>query len=88
MLRHNVVEAITVGTLVPGGFNHAGKVLGKRPDNKIAMPGPPGWGLGKGLMVSHPCKKKLLLKPDTLFKIAGWWRSVDPSCIMGHEEAR
>lgn len=26
------LEAITFGTLVPGGFIHAGQILGERPD--------------------------------------------------------
>ena len=36
--------------------------------NKIAMNGPPGWGLGKGLMVSHPCKKKIITETRHTFQ--------------------
>ena len=64
-----IVEALPVGTLVPGGFNHAGEVLGKKA-RPVASHGPPVWGLGDRLM-SHLRKKKTsLLKPDTLSKIA------------------
>ena len=59
------LEAMSVETLVPGGLNSAGQVMGEWP-----RPGPLGWGVGDGL-VSHPRKKISLQKPDTLFKIAG-----------------
>ena len=43
---------------------------------QIATLGSPGWGLSDELM-THPRKKNiLLLKPETLFKIAVWQRSV------------
>lgn len=51
-----IVEALPVGTLVPGGFNHAGQVLGKKA-RPVASHGPPVWGLGDRLM-SHLRKKK------------------------------
>ena len=57
----------TTWVLFSGGFNHAGQVLGERPDElqrltiKIK--------LGHWLM-SHPRKKISLLKTDTFFKIA------------------
>ena len=64
-----IVEALPVGTLVPGRFNHAGQVLGKKA-RPVASHGPPVWGLGDRLM-SHLRKKTTsLLKPDTLSKIA------------------
>ena len=51
-----IMEALPVGTLIPGGFNHAGQVLGKN-ERPVAMPDPPVWGLGDRLM-SHFRKKK------------------------------
>jgi len=59
------MEVLPVRTLVPGGFNHAGQVLGKiaRP---VATSSPPGDGLMAHL---HTHKKTSLLKPDTLSKI-------------------
>lgn len=51
-----IVEALPVGTLVPGGFNHAGQVLGKKA-RPVASHGPPVWGLGDRLM-SHLRRKK------------------------------
>ena len=62
-----IMEDLPVGTLVPGGFNHAGQVLGKK-TRPVATHGPPVWGLGDKLM-SHLRKKTSLLKPDTLSKI-------------------
>ena len=38
-----IMEALPVGTLVPGGFNHAGQVLGKEA-RPVARPSPPGDG--------------------------------------------
>ena len=57
----------TTWVLVPGGFNHAGQVLGERPDECNAL-------LSRlrtrHWLMSHPRKKISLLKPDTFFKIA------------------
>ena len=36
------LEAIPVGTLVPDGFNHAGQVLGERPDKLQSLAFPVG----------------------------------------------
>ena len=38
-----IMEALPFGTLVPGGFNHAGQVLGKEA-RPVATPSPPGDG--------------------------------------------
>ena len=51
-----IMEVLLVGTLVPGGFNQAGQVLGKKA-RPVETHGPTVWGLCDRLM-SHLCKKK------------------------------
>lgn len=70
------LEAIPIRALVRGGFKNAGHVCGKDQRNCNA------WlsrlRIERWVNESPPQKKNiLLLKPDTLFKMAVWWRSVD-----------
>ena len=44
---------------------------------QIAAPGWGGLGIGRWVDFPSPQKKTLLLKPDTLFKVAVWQRSVE-----------
>ena len=61
-----IMEAVPVGTLVPGGFNHAGQVLGKKA-RPVASHGPPVWGLGDRLM-SHLRKKNIITETRHTFQ--------------------
>ena len=70
------LEAIPIRALVRGGFQNAGLVCGKDQRNCNA------WlsklRIERWVNELPPQKKNiLLLKPDTLFKMAVWWRSVD-----------
>lgn len=69
------VEAIPIGTLVPDGFKNAGQVCGKDQTNCNA--GLSRLGIERWVNDSSPQKNTLLLKPDTLFKVAVWQRSVE-----------
>ena len=53
------------------------------------MPGPPGCGLGDGLM-SHPCKKSIITVTVTrhAFQDSSWQRSVEGLCTTERKEAK
>ena len=56
------LEAMSVETLVSGGFNSAEQVMGEWP-----TPGPLGWGVGDGL-VSHPREKNIIIETRHFFQ--------------------
>ena len=85
------MEALLVGTLVPGGFNQAGQVLGKKA-RPVATHGPPVWGLCDRLM-SHLRKKNIITETrhtfqDSIMECKRGKASNPPTCNhFGHHGA-